>query len=259
MLAGLAAIAFGCSSAHSASVHEGGRSESPHAQSQRPSPLAIHPEDEPTVRVRRQIGRSVNGHKLWVYHRGDTDSRRSLLVVGCIHGNESAGIGVARLVINSRPAAEANVWVIPDLNPDGVIAGTRQNADGVDLNRNFPYRWRPLGADGTPFYAGTAPLSEPESRAVARLITRIRPRVSIWFHQPYGVVDESGGSVSVERRFARLVGLPIERLPRYPGSASTWQNHRLPSSTAFVVELPGRILTRAAAHRYADAVTDLAS
>src|SRR5689334_23783137 len=54
----------------------------------------------------------------------------------------SAGIAIARLVVNSRPAGEANVWVIPDLNPDGVIAGTRQNADGVDLNRNFPYRWR---------------------------------------------------------------------------------------------------------------------
>jgi murein tripeptide amidase MpaA len=49
-------------------------------------------------------------------------------LVGCIHGNESAGIGVARLVVNRRPPGEANVWVIPDLNPDGVIAGTRQNA-----------------------------------------------------------------------------------------------------------------------------------
>jgi hypothetical protein len=55
---------------------------------------------------------------------------------------------------------------------------------------------------------------------VARLITRIRPSVSIWFHQPYGVVDESGGSVSIERRFARLIGMPRHRLPRYPGSAS---------------------------------------
>ena len=257
MVASLAAVAFGCSSAHLAGVHNSG-GEQQRDQAPQPWQVAVHQEDELAVRIRRQIGRSVDGRKLWVYHWGDPDSSRSLLVVGCIHGNETAGIAVARLVIRGRPAGESNVWVIPDLNPDGVIAGTRQNADGVDLNRNFRYRWRPLGRRGTPYYAGSAPLSEPESRAVARFILRVRPSVSIWFHQPYGVVDQSGGSLSLERRFARLVGLPLERLPRYPGSASTWQNHQLPGSTAFVVELPSLALTRSAVRRYAEAVTDLA-
>ena len=165
-------------------------------------------------------------------------------------------------VINRLPAVEANVWVIPDLNPDGVIAGSRQNADGVDLNRILPL---PLAATRRPghiFLRRSAPLSEPESRAVAGLIMRVHPSVSIWFHQPYGVVDESGGgggSAAIERRFARIIGLPLERLPRYPGSASTWQNHQQPGSTAFVVELPGGPMTRASAQLYADAVVDFAS
>jgi hypothetical protein len=107
MLAGLATLTFGCSSGRSTSVH-GGRLE-PRAGSQHRSPVAIHREDEATVRIRRQIGRSVNGHTLWAYHRGDPDSPRSFLVVGCIHGDESAGIAVARLVIKHRPAGEANV------------------------------------------------------------------------------------------------------------------------------------------------------
>src|SRR5690242_5970477 len=118
MVVGLAALSFGCSSAHSAGVHEGGRQAS-HTQSRRPSQVAVSVEDEPAERFRCQIGRSVNGRRLWAYHRGDPDSPRSLLLVGCIHGNESAGIAIARLVVNSRPAGEANVWVIPDLNPDG--------------------------------------------------------------------------------------------------------------------------------------------
>jgi len=61
----------------------------------------------------------------------------------------------------------------------------------------------------------------------------------VWFHQPLGVTDESGGDLRLERRFAALSGLPLRRLPRYHGSAPTWENQRLRGSTSFVVELPG--------------------
>jgi protein MpaA len=132
-----------------------------------------------------------------------------------------------------------------DLNPDGVSAGTRQNAAGVDLNRNFPWRWRRLGHRGYAQYSGSHPLSEPESRIAHALILRVRPRITIWFHQPLGLVDESGGDVQIERRYARLTGLPLRRLTRYPGSAASWQNHRLAGSTAFVVELPSRLSEKA--------------
>ena len=87
-------------------------------------------------------------------------------------------------------------------------------------------------------------LSEPESRTAYGLILRLRPRVTIWFHQPLGLVDESGGSLAIERSYAEDVGLPLRRLPRYHGSAASWQNARLPGSTAFVVELPGGPLYR---------------
>lgn len=115
---------------------------------------------------------------------------------------------------------------------------TRQNARGIDLNRNVPLRWRALGRPGDQQYSGPHALSEPESRAAYRLILRIRPRVTIWFHQPLGVTDQSGGDARIERRFAALSGLPLRRLARYPGSAASWQNHRLRATTAFVVELP---------------------
>jgi protein MpaA len=122
------------------------------------------------------------------------------------------------------------------------------NGRGVDLNRNFPWRWRRLFRRGDPQYGGPRALSEPESRAAARLIERVRPRVSIWFHQPLALVDRSGGSAGVERRFSRLAGLPLRRLTRYPGSAVGWEDHMLRDSTAFVVELPpGRLSGRAAA------------
>ena len=77
--------------------------------------------------------------------------------------------------------------------------------------------------------------------------------MTIWFHQPLGVVDESGGSVGIERRFATLAGLPLRLLPRYPGSVTSWQNDTFPGTTAFVVELPAGPLSEVAATRYATA------
>jgi protein MpaA len=216
-----------------------------------PSP---QPTASPLVDRRMLLGHSALGRSIFAFELGDPKSRNTVLVVGCIHGNECAGIAIAQRLISAPPQRGIDLWVIPDLNPDGFHAGTRQNGRGVDLNRNFPYRWRPLGQPGNLHYSGTGPLSEPEAKIASRLIERVRPRVSVWFHQPLGLVDRSGGDVAIERQFARLVGLPFVTLRRYPGSVATWQNHRFPLTTAFVVELPTGSLSPTAADRYADAV-----
>jgi protein MpaA len=144
-----------------------------------------------------------------------------------------------------------------DLNPDGFAANTRQNGRAVDLNRNFPYGWRPLGPPGSISYAGPVPASEPETRIAIGLIDRTRPTISIWFHQHLDLVDESGGDLGVELRFARMVGLRVRRLPRYPGSVAAWENHRFPGTTAFIVELPAGSLVFRDAKRFADAILAL--
>lgn len=211
---------------------------------------------DPAARTVHTLGRSVRGRAIQVIVRGDADGPNRELVVGCIHGDEPAGIAIARLLASAPPPPETALWIVPDANPDGVAAATRTNARGVDLNRNFPWRWRRRGKIGDPHYSGPRPLSEPESRLLASLIERVRPRVTIWFHQALGVVDESGGSLAVERRYSRLVGLPLERLSRYPGGASDWQNARFPHTTAFVVELPATV-SRRADRAYARAAREL--
>jgi murein peptide amidase A len=201
------------------------------------------------------LGHSSDGRPITVTEMGDLDNPRKTLAVGCIHGNECAGIAVARQLARIVPPEEADLWIVPELNPDGAAAGTRGNAHGVDLNRNFPWRWQPLSGL---FYSGPHPLSEPESRIAYHLISRLRPHISIWFHQHMDVVDESGGSVAIERRFADLVGLRLARLQREPGSVVGWENHTFRSGTAFVVELPAGALTQATARRFARAVVTIA-
>jgi len=206
---------------------------------------------DPSGRQQTLLGRSVDGRPIVAIEVGDFDASKRVLVVGCIHGNEPAGIAIANRLAHISPPPELDLWIVPDLNPDGVAAHTRGNARGVDLNRNFPLGWQRLSGL---FYSGPRPLSEPESRIAARLIRRVRPQISIWFHQHMDVVDESGGSLAIERRFAALVGLPLARLTREPGSVVGWENHTLPGATAFVVELPAGSLPATAVSRYANAV-----
>jgi protein MpaA len=202
-------------------------------------------------------GRSLRGRPIMAFHVGST-TNRPVLVFGAIHGNEPAGIAIADALLDAPMPDGADVWVVPDLNPDGVALDRRQNGDGIDLNRNFPYRWSPVASDGAFDYPGPRAASEPETQFAIRLIRAVRPAITIWFHQHLRVVDVSGGSRAVEARFSRLVGLPLRRLPRYAGSAPTWQNHTFPGTTSFVVELPAGTLGAPAVARYTRAVIDLA-
>jgi murein peptide amidase A len=202
-------------------------------------------------------GRSLRGRPILAFQLGATNAR-PVLVIGAIHGDEPAGIAIANALLAARVTPGTDIWVVPDLNPDGVALDRRQNGDGIDLNRNFPYRWSPLAGDGAFDYPGPRPASEPETQFAMRLIRAVHPAITIWFHQHLRVVDVSGGSRAVEARFSRLVGLPLRRLTRYPGSGPTWQNHTFPGTTSFVVELPAGALSAPAVRRYARAVVDLA-
>ncbi|HXH96880.1 MAG TPA: M14 family zinc carboxypeptidase [Gaiellaceae bacterium] len=197
------------------------------------------------------LGRSVEGRPIDAVEFGDFAAARKVLVVGCIHGDECAGAAVLAPLARLAPPRGTDLWVVPDLNPDGRAAGTRGNAHGVDLNRNFPWRWARLtGAVDS----GPRPLSEPEARIAYRLLLKLRPDLTIWFHQPLDVVDDSTGHLAIERRFAAVARMRLAPLRREPGSAVTWAAHCLQGGTAFVVELPGGHLTPKAASRLARAV-----
>jgi protein MpaA len=215
---------------------------------------AAVPAHAPVVR-QVVLGRSVDGRPITAEELGDRASRFKVLVVGCIHGNEPAGIAITDELARLQPPAGVDLWIVPDLNPDGVAAHTRGNARGVDLNRNFPTRWQRLSGV---YDSGPRPLSEPEARIAYRLVLRLRPTISIWFHQHLDLVDTSTGDPALERLFARLVGLRAARLAREPGSVVGWEAQRFPPSSPFVVELPAGAPGAGSALRIAAAIDVLA-
>lgn len=186
------------------------------------------------------VGRSVRGRRIPALELGFPGPRR-ILVVGCIHGTECAGTAIVRRLERGSPP-RFDLWVVPDLNPDGRLAVVRENARGVDLNRDF---------------TGPGAFSEPETRFVRRLILRLRPRVTIWYHQHENRVRGWGQSIPAARRYARLSGMRFAAVRWPAGTGPNWQNHRFPAGASFVVELPAGSLTRAEIARHVWAILDL--
>jgi N-acetylmuramoyl-L-alanine amidase len=184
-----------------------------------------------------EVGRSAHGRPIRARRIGAVGARINVLAVGSVHGDEPGGKAVMARLRRARPPRGVALWIVDDMNPDGSLARTRQNANGVDLNRNFPYRWRAMGVPFDHSYSGPGPGSEPETQAAMRLAERIRPRVTLWYHQALRMVVRSAGDPALERLYSRASGLPRRSLPPYPGTAVSWQNHGFRGDTAFVVEL----------------------
>ena len=203
------------------------------------------------------IGHSVRGRPIVAYERGDPTAPVTL-VVGVIHGTEPAGLGVIRRLRQVPLPAGVHLWLVPTVNPDGLAAGTRQNAHGVDLNRNWPTAWVRNGRPWDGYYSGPRPLSEPENRSMRAFILRVKPALTIWYHQPLDVVYGSDPHVALLKRYARLSGLPYRRLAAPPGAATRWERARFPRGAHFVVEFPAGHLFAATGRRHAAAVIALA-
>ncbi|MDQ6817125.1 MAG: M14 family metallopeptidase [Actinomycetota bacterium] len=178
------------------------------------------------------------------------------LVFGCIHGNEPAGIAVALALKHVRTTDD--VWIVPDLNPDGVAMGTRQNGRGVDLNANWSSGWQGGGGPWDVHYGGPYPFSERETRIARNLILRIHPRVTIWYHQHMDVVWAFGPSTRAGRIYARVSGMQLYHHHWLPGTATNWQNHHLPGTAALTIELPAGALSRQQIRQHIRAVLTVA-
>jgi hypothetical protein len=163
------------------------------------------------VNERRVIGYSVEHRPIVAYRLGSSRARITAVLVGQMHGDEHAGVRLVRSIVHGQRSVEGiDLWVVPTMNPDGNVADTRQNAHGVDLNRNWRDSWRPLTGE---YYSGPHPWSEPETRAMRDFLLTVRPRYLVVLHQPlYGVDTTDGGRLDVafRDRLARNLGLPLK-------------------------------------------------
>src|SRR5438874_9534996 len=161
-------------------------------------------------------GSSVEGIPLTVYLPDDGSAE--ILVLASIHGDEAETTVVVSEALRCIPRGELKAAVILCGNPDGVLRGTRGNARGVDLNRNFPtsnwspdlvhYKTRANDARDIALSPGSEPASEPETRALLSLLERLKPQAIVSLHAALACIDDAGGS-HVGRQLAARCPLPL--------------------------------------------------
>ena len=203
-----------------------------------------------------EFGRSVQNRPLTFIRRGNPNGIR-VLVVGVIHGDETAGLAVTDLLKKMEVPANVDLWILPELNPDGIQLKTRQNANKVDLNRNFPVRWKPLGEVGFWQWAGTGPATEPEVLAMMKLGKVIQPQFNVWYHQDYFRISPGlGRDGDIRERYAMLVDLPLLKIAggTYSGTATMWSETLNNNDTVSLLVEFGKELREGEAQSNADAI-----
>jgi len=178
-----------------------------------------------------EFGRSLLGAPLEVWEPAGGAS--DLLVIAGTHGEEGEAVTVLSAALRSLPDDALTCPVVLALNPDGLARGTRGNARGVDLNRNFPaatwspepvrYRWTLEDARDVALSPGASPASEPETAAFLGLLARLAPRTILSLHSPLGCIDDPSGT-DLGAWLSRHTGLPRVTDIGYatPGSLGTW-------------------------------------
>lgn len=182
-----------------------------------------------------EVGRSVENRPIYKTEFGAGED--VTLFFSCFHGAERStprfGFEFADLLYQnpSLIGEGKRVVIIPILNPDGFIRGTRNNARDVDLNRNYPTsNWGRQPEGPRKVHFGETPASEPESRTVLKLMAEVQPKKILSIHQPLHCNNPDGpNGIGLARLMAEFNQYPIESYIGFPtpGSYGTYAGKEL--------------------------------
>ena len=171
-----------------------------------------------------------------------------LLVIAGLHGEEPETTVAVSSALRSLEPEQLRSAVVLSANPDGLARGTRGNARGVELNRNFPtsdwsqtlpaHHFTRAEPQDVLLSPGVSAASEPETVALMRLAEDLRPGAVVTVHAPLGcVLDPDEGDLA--RWLAAATDLPLRReVPSpTPGTLDTWVRESL-GIPAVTFELP---------------------
>lgn len=213
----------------------------------------------------QHYGRSLLGAPL-IWFPAPLAGPQSGLIIAGTHGDENASVVTLSCALRTLAPELRRHHVILAVNPDGCQLGLRANANGVDLNRNFPsanwkagetvYRWNNAAEQrDVVLLTGSRPGSEPESRALCQLIHQITPAWVVSFHDPLACIEDARDS-ELGQWLAGAFTLPLVSSVGYetPGSFGSWCNDI--GLHCITAEFPA-ISSDEASERYLSAMTGL--
>jgi hypothetical protein len=166
---------------------------------------------------------------------------KKIMVISLIHGDETHAGSLGRFWMERLEKIDPrNSWrVIPVANPDGVKKKTRNNANGVDINRNFPTVdwtadavkfWEKYAHKSNRKFPGYSAGSESETQCIMKHLEEYKPDFVISIHTPLNVLDFDGPKLKKRVPYSYL---PWRSLGNFPGSLGRylWVERQTPVLT----------------------------
>jgi len=184
--------------------------------------------------------------ELFITEKSNQQKGQTVLIIGVFHGDEPEGEFLINKLMEQIAASHPQdaprndknchseersdvrilnkILFIPCLNPDGKHLKTRTNANGVDLNRNFPTKNWELSKEKNTYYSGNSPASEIETKFLIEIIEKYKPDRILTLHTPYRVVNYDGHAKEIAEKISKLNGYPVQESIGYPtpGSFGTY-------------------------------------
>ena len=169
--------------------------------------------------------KTVSGNEIELIEVQCGRNLKTVLLIGVFHGDEPDGEYLIRRYLQNcvEYSGKNRLLLIPCLNPDGKALKTRTNANGVDLNRNFPAKnWEKSVKNE--YFGGEIPASERETAFICGIIGEFNPDAIIAFHEPYRVVNFDGPAEELAEQISKITGYPVQNNIGYhtPGSFGTY-------------------------------------
>lgn len=168
----------------------------------------------------------TSGKKVELFNlKGKIDNPK-ILIIGVFHGEEPQGYHAIKnyFLSEKKLISKNNIYIIPCLNPDGMAKNQRKNANGVDLNRNFPTKnWKNTEQDSD-YFGGSSPASEEETNFLVDIIEKIKPNFILTLHSPFAIVNYDGNAKKIAEKISEFTNYPIQADIGYPtpGSFGTY-------------------------------------
>ncbi len=155
--------------------------------------------------------------------------RKNILIIGVVHGDETQGKFLIENYLVSLQDKQSNsknkLLFIPCLNPDGFALKTRQNANKIDINRNFPTKnWEKKFVEKTEYYGGEFPASEIETKFIIEILEEFSPDLILTLHAPFKIVNYDGPAKEIAEKISKIIEYPVQGDIGYPtlGSFGTY-------------------------------------
>ncbi len=161
-----------------------------------------------------------NNNKINLIEINNQNYDKTILIIGVFHGEEPQGEYLINEYLKKDLSKIKNrLLIVPCLNPDGKALNKRQNANGVDLNRNFPTRnWKVT--ENKEYFGGNKPESEIETKFITEILSDYKIDAILSIHAPFKIVNYDGPAKELAEKISEITHYPVQADIGYPTPGS---------------------------------------